>query len=157
MLEDAISAIADVLRSVSANAGQVDPIQVIDDPQPALSGVRSFVIFEAPGDSVNGAHIGRAGGLVFNNSDFIGIEYHRKLARDNPAPGAAETRQLLDTTRDALWSAFQRNRFQGTVMGLTRIATDGYGPDNYGSDVTFGFRLSMEITHQSEATSGKAV
>lgn len=156
MIEDVIHAIADILRSVGGSAGYDAVIEVAEVPPKRLPALRSFLIFELPGSSTPAEHTGRHGGIVYQNADTVFVEYHRKLQQDEGGEAASETRAMIDRTRDSLWSAFQRNRFAGTVMGITTIDTDGYGPDTYDKDVTFGFRLAIQLTHRTESQSGKA-
>jgi hypothetical protein len=155
MLEQVIEAIADVLRGIGGSAGYDAVIQVEDAPPKRLPGLRTFLMFELPGTSVPSEHTGRHGGIVYQRTDTVFVEYHRKLQQDEGAEAAREIRPLHDRTIDALWSAFQRTRFDNTVLGVTSIDTDGYGPDLYDKDVTFGFRIAIVLTHRSETLSGK--
>lgn len=136
-----------------ANALRTLPgaVQVLDDVPAQLPDSRCFLVMEAPGDSTVAKHTGRAGGgVVYQCEDAIAIEYHHKIQRDATATSGRDARRMLDEVRNLLWS--NPRRIDSSIIAVGSIRTEMYGPMDWGTDVTFGFRIVVNLTHAAEAT-----
>lgn len=150
-LSEIVAAIVDVCRTVPGS------VSVPDAPPGQLADDRMLIVYPQPGPSVAAQHTGRANtGPVIRNDDAIIVEWHLKRSADVIAESVPEMTEMTDALRDALWGAFARTRFGGTVIGMTSIETDRFGELGWGSDFTFGVRLLLNITHAAELAAGKA-
>lgn len=131
---EAIAGIADALTGLSG----VDVI--LDAPPTALTQAKTVFLREQLGASTVDSH------TSFSNSDRVYVHFHRLIAVD-PSSVIADTRSLLDAMRAQLWDRYKNGRFGGNVIGLTAIESRGPMPMEYGSAVTFGFWLQLNITH----------
>ena len=121
-----------------------------DYPTPNLADGRTLFVYAVPGSSSIQAHTGSHRGLPFRNLDRFIIEYHCKIQPDRLADGIQITEEMCDLMRFDLWSAFNEDRFNGTAISIGSIDTNAYGDLGWGSDTSFGFRLSIEIGHADE-------
>lgn len=144
-INDAISAIADVLSALDG----ID--QVLTEPPATLPADVTFCLYARPGNSTVAAMRGRSGGIVYNSDYQISALYNKKLAKGDPPTVIGAVEDAYDAARDALWNAYARGGFSGTVLRMDSLNTDMFEPAEYGSQLCFSFRMLLNVTIQIEA------
>lgn len=129
------AAIVAALRSIG-----IDGMDVPDHPRPQLQAKRTAWAYPLPGDSAVQTHSGG-----FQNLDEILVEYHHKLAADQIAEFLAEGAERIDQFRQALWLASNQ------ALAIRSINTTRWGSLGWGTDHSYGFRLSVAMIDWGES------
>lgn len=146
-----MSGLSDICAAIVARLSAIPNIdQVTAQPPAQLPDNRMIVVVPRPGPGSPWTHASDSGHPVVLYEDKIGVEAHYKLALDQEGPGISWATPMLDAVRDALWKGYLTDRFDATVTELRSIATDGFGPSMWGADNTFGFGLTLDLTHAEE-------
>lgn len=124
--------------------------QVTDQPPPQLPDDRMIIVTPMPGAGVPWTHASADGHPVVEYRDKVVVEAHHKIAGDQNAAAIAWATPMLDTVRNTLWFGWLTDKFGGTVTLLSSITTDQWGGLGWGADPTFGFVLSLDLTHAEE-------
>lgn len=144
-------AVSEIVSAIAATLRDVDGIDQAPDVPPAILGDNVMALtYPQPGDSTPQNHSGRGGRPVVGNADTIVVEVHRKLQNDQIAEGIGWLATMFDAVRAAIWREYADTKFDRTVTSLSAIRTETYGNLSWGSDETFGFRLTLDVTHHVE-------
>lgn len=124
--------------------------QVTDQPPPQLPDDRMIIVTPMPGTGTPWTHASEAGHPVIEYRDKIIVEAHHKIAEDQIGAALVWAGPMLDLVRGALWLGWLTDQFGHTVTLLSSITADRFGGLGWGSDPTFGFVLSLDLTHAEE-------
>lgn len=133
--------IAGIKAAIAGNVPVKDPGDQ-QGPYPVL------IVYPYPGDSTPMQHRGAVGEPVYQNRDQIVVEWHTMVP--DLLRQMEETTPVMDSLRAALWADAYRTKFDDSIVMLHAIHTDHFGQMTLGSDLTFGVRLFLEVTHATE-------
>lgn len=124
--------------------------QATDVPPAQLPDDRMIVVTPVPGPGSPWTHASDAGYPVVLYEDKVVVEAHHKFPPDQMGDAIAWATPMLDAVRASLWKGYHLDNLSGTVTELRSITTDSFGGLGWGSDPTFGFVLSLDLTHAEE-------
>jgi hypothetical protein len=109
-----------------------------DAPPAQLADDRMLIVYPRPGISSPFSHGGKHGQAVVKNEDFVIVEWHLKGGMDQAQAFIDTGTPMFVAVREAIWSEFLRNNFDGTVTLLGPITTEDFGQMGWGDRSDLG-------------------
>ena len=115
-------------------------------PLPQLPGTKTAWCYPIPGDSAPNAHKGAAGGLITQQTDAMVVEWHLKIDRQEVDHFLSLGVPMLDRLRNGIWG------LSGQAVMIRSVRTTRFGELGWGTDFSYGIRLSVEFIHFDEVS-----
>jgi len=136
-------ALTAICLAIAAKLRDVAGVDSVPDQPPAqLANQRMLLVYPNTGQTQP------MNNEVIAGRDTIVVEWHLKNPDDKLAYGIQQALPVLDATRLALWSAYRAGEFRTPgVTLLHTVTTETFGQMGWGDDPTFGFRLTLDVSH----------
>lgn len=139
------AAIVDELQDVT---GVTTP----DQPTPNVPDAKMLFVYPNIGNTKPASHRGSTGPVI-ECRDTLVVEFHMPNPLDALAYGIQQTTPILDAVRDTLWAGYAHGAFRAAGLTILHaVNTESFGNMGWGKQDTFGFRLTLDVSHAMQLT-----